>query len=220
MFGVMTMLIGLITVLFVLAVLIAVIISVIMITGLIRGSEINFEFITKELKSVLKKIDRWVHKPIMGLMITFYIFPGMIFAMLIVGIIGLRLEVLLITIGILFIPRFLRVIVNETHGRNKIWNVGKAIVRYMPLSIALAIMLYNSIGFIGFNDPHSINLGRDIAEARLHMLMAFHASFWPGFMLTGIVGSFLLFHIGLQDRAPKERIVLLKEPEELEELDL
>jgi len=218
--GVMTMLIGLIVVLAVLAILIVVILSIILIIGLIRGSEINFEFITTKLKRVLKKFDCWGHKPIMGLMIAFYLFPGLVIALLMNGIMGLRLEITITVIGVLFIPSFLRVIANEGLRRNRIWNVGKALIRYMPLSIALIILFYNALGFLGFGDPTLINLGLDIARARVNMFIAFHASFWPGLMITGIIGTFLLFHIGLQDRAQKERIVLLKEPEDLEELDL
>jgi ABC-type dipeptide/oligopeptide/nickel transport system permease subunit len=214
------MLIGLIVVLAVLAILIVIILSIILIVGLIRGSKINFEFITTKLKRVLRKFDRWGHKPIMGLMIAFYLFPGLVIALLMNGIIGLRIETTILVIGVLFIPSFLRVIANEGLKRNRIWNVGKALIRYMPLSIALAILFYNALGFLGFGDPTLINLGSDIARARVHMIMAFHASFWPGLMITVIIGSFLLFHIGLQDKTSKERIILLRKPEELDELDL
>ncbi|MHA1916654.1 MAG: hypothetical protein ACW97V_20085, partial [Promethearchaeota archaeon] len=58
-----------------------------------------------------------------------------------------------------------------------------------------------------------------IAEARLFLVTAFHASFWPGLIITGIVGSFLLFHIGLQDKAPKERTIMLIEPKVPENID-
>ncbi|MHA2398851.1 MAG: ABC transporter permease subunit [Promethearchaeota archaeon] len=218
--GVTTMLIGLIVVLVVLAILIAVILSIILIVGLIRGSEINFEFITTKLKRVLKKFDRWGYTPIMGLMIAFYLFPGLVIALLMNGIFGLRLEITMLVIGVLFIPSFVKVIANEGLRSKRIWNIVKALIRYIPLSIALAILIYNTIGFLGFGQPTLINLGSDISRARLVLFMASHASFWPGLMITGIIGSFLLFHIGLQDRAQKERIVLLKEPEDLEELDL
>jgi peptide/nickel transport system permease protein len=218
--GVMAIFIGLIIVFFVLAILIAVILSVVLIVGLIKGSEINFEFITTKLKKVLRKFDQWGYKPIMGLMIAFYLFPGLVTALLVTGIFGLRLEVTLLVIGILFIPSFLKVIANEAPKRNRIWNIVKAVIRYMPLGIAFAIILYNALGFLGFGDPTLINLGTDISRARANLFAAFHASFWPGLMITGIIGSFLLFHIGLQDRGQKERIVLLKKSEDLEELDL
>ena len=220
LFGVGAMLIGLITVLIALAVLIGVIILVVIIIGLKRGSEINFKFITKNLKSVLKHIDRWAHKPIVGLMILFYIFPGLIVTMLLTAIFGQRLEIIVISVGILLIPSFLRVIVSNIRGKNKIWNIAKSVIRYIPLSIAFAIIIYNSVGFLGFNDPRTINLGWDISQARIQMITAFHASYWPGLILTGIVGSFLLFHIGLQDKKPSKREFVVIDSNNIEQIDL
>jgi len=70
---------------------------------------------------------------------------------------------------------------------------------YIPLELALVILIYESIGFLGFSDPRYFGLGRDVDLARAHIIDAFHALFWPGLYIFFLVVGFVSLHVGLKN---------------------
>ncbi len=174
--------------------------------GLIGGSIFGF---------IAGKFNRWGYKLIMGLMIFFYIFPGIVLLMLLIYIYGPFYEMIMImpTIGILLIPSFTRVIANAMSGEINIHKISKAVTSHIPLNFAIAIIIYTAIGFLGLISLESV-LGLENQTIQLGSIVrmgvllseAPWASLWPGFAIFGIVLSFLLLHIGLQDYQPKSKV--------------
>ena len=100
----------------------------------------------------------------------------------------------------MLIPSFTRVTTNampEEFNRKMIYKTGKSLITYIPLNISLAILLYNSVGFLGFFHDYRIGLGSDIYTG-LHNPDAPWASFWPGLTIFLIVFSFFILHLGLK----------------------
>lgn len=111
------------------------------------------------------------------------------------GKIGERhLKLLLLVIGLLLIPSFTRIIANTEF---RVVPIGKKIIAYAPLFAGFAIILYVSLGFLGFADPYSIQLGAEISEARVHLYDAPWATLWPGFSIFLILICLFLLHEGL-----------------------
>lgn len=160
------------------------------------------------------KFDRWGYKIIMGIMVYFYIFPGLVLMILLLGIFGPYIIIGLPVIGILLIPNFTRAIANAMSGEININRIVKIIIRQIPLNLAVAILIHSSIGFLGFFQDVVVSLGADIYVARENPYDAPWASLWPGLTIFGIALSFLIFHIGLQDYNLKARelkqIILIK----------
>jgi len=129
-------------------------------------------------------------------MLIFYIFPGilliMIFAIITVG--GPTFGLLMFTTGFLLIPSFTRIIANSEF---RIVPIIKKVLTYVPLFAGFAIILYLALGFLGFSDPLTIQLGRLVSLGREHMFDAPWASLWPGFIAFLIVISLLVLHEGL-----------------------
>jgi len=175
--------------------------------GLIGGSIFGF---------IAGKFNRWGYKLIMGLMIFFYIFPGIVLFMLLIYIYGPFYEMIMImtTIGILLIPSFTRVIANAISGEINIHKISKAVMSHIPLNFAIAIIIYTAIGFLGLIplefvlglENQTIQLGSIVSMGGQLLSEAPWASLWPGLTIFGIVLSFLLLHIGLQDYQPKIRV--------------
>ncbi|MHA2390977.1 MAG: ABC transporter permease subunit [Promethearchaeota archaeon] len=170
------------------------------IIGLIGGVNLGF---------VAGKFRRWGYKPIMALMILFYIFPSFLFVILLLSIFGPNYVITLLTIGFLLIPLFTRATANAMTGefnRKTIGKIGKSLISYIPLAIVLAIILYNVIGYLGFADNRLIQLGRDISVARQNPYDAPWAWFWPGLAIFLISLSFIIFHLGLKGYASIRKI--------------
>jgi ABC-type dipeptide/oligopeptide/nickel transport system permease component len=142
------------------------------------------------------KYKRVIHPIITGSMLIFYIFPGilliMIFAIITVG--GPTFGLLMFTTGFLLIPSFTRIIANSEF---RIVPIIKKVLTYVPLFAGFAIILYLALGFLGFSDPLTIQLGRLVSLGREHMFDAPWASLWPGFIAFLIVISLLVLHEGL-----------------------
>lgn len=171
--------------------------------GLIFGGHFGF---------VTGIFNRRAYKPMMGFMILFYLFPGLVFVMLANAIYGTSFLMSMIVIGVLLIPSFTRVIANAVAEDINIHRIIKKVICHIPLNFAFAILIYEAIGFLGFGDIVMIELGDIINAGRLHLYDAPWATLWPGLAIFGLVLSFLIFHVGLQGYDPKLR--------ELENLDL
>ena len=109
-------------------------------------------------------------------------------------------------------PSFTRVFTNAvTEGINA-KRIIRKVISYIPLNFAFAILIFEALGFVGFGDLIMIELGKNINVARMMLYTAPWATLWSGLAIFGLVSSFLIFHIGLQDYNPKLR--------ELERLEL
>jgi ABC-type dipeptide/oligopeptide/nickel transport system permease component len=156
----------------------------------------------------LTEVDRVVK----GLLIIFYVLPVIILVLLFIFInmlyfspFGLFDWGIFYYLGIFLIPGFTLAI---TKGISRQVNLGKlikSITNYIPLAIAFSLMIYFAIGFIGWWFPSSlkVNLGYMFKMGRSFLTEALGGWIWSGIIMFGIVFSFFLFHIGLQEKEPK-----------------
>ncbi|NHJ19646.1 MAG: ABC transporter permease subunit [Candidatus Lokiarchaeota archaeon] len=142
----------------------------------------------------LAQLHRVVRVIIMSFTLVFYILPGILIILLLVGIMGPSPGLLMITTGLLLIPSFTRIVANAEF---RVIPIGKKILAYIPLFMGFSILFYASLGFLGFTNPFTIQLGMDISEARAFMYVAPWAIIWPGLAIFLIVVSLFILHEGL-----------------------
>jgi len=140
------------------------------------------------------KFNRVGHTITTSVMLIFYVLPGILLVMLLTASLGVTIGLLMFTTGFLLIPGFTRIIANAEFRPIPIL---KKIISYMPLFAGFAILFYVSLGFLGFGDPHTIQLGELVNSGRSHMYNAPWASFWPGGIAFLIVVSLFVLHEGL-----------------------
>ncbi|MFW9822414.1 MAG: hypothetical protein ACFFE4_05740, partial [Candidatus Thorarchaeota archaeon] len=116
----------------------------------------------------------------------------------------------IIIIGILLIPNISRAIANKMDGEINVDIIFKAMIKQIPYNFAIALLIFHSIGFLGFNQSMMITLGGDINVARENPYEAPWAGLWPGITIFGIVITFLILHIGLQEYTIKNRMGFLR----------
>ncbi|MFX1593681.1 MAG: ABC transporter permease [Promethearchaeota archaeon] len=148
-------------------------------------------------------------------------FPGLILAAVFIAILGIRMENIMLSIAILGVPYYARLIRGNVLQARSLPYVEAARVsgsgnwRIMfrhilpnciqPVIIAFTfnvggiILSLAGLAFLGFNDPTLIGWGSDLAEARLFLQTAPWASIWPGFMILLTVLGFMLLGDGLRD---------------------
>jgi ABC-type dipeptide/oligopeptide/nickel transport system permease subunit len=143
----------------------------------------------------------------MGSLIIFSIFPGIILFILSISIHGREYWLVMVVIGILSIPIFTRAISTVISREFSLRKIGKTIISHIPLGFAIAIILYEVIGYLGFApaDRFVIHLGVNISDARLRLDTRPLASFAPGIAITWVVMSFFLLHIALKEYGPDFR---------------
>ena len=138
-------------------------------------------------------------------MIIPFIIPALILLLLIINIFKFEFWYLLLilTIGIILIPNFTRVIANAISKQNDLKKISKAAISYIPLNIALAILIYVSIGFLGFSKMGGYRLPQlsfYTIEARIQLYNGnLWFVFWPGLAIFIIVLGFFFLHEGLKD---------------------
>ncbi|MBY8990182.1 MAG: hypothetical protein KGD58_05470 [Candidatus Lokiarchaeota archaeon] len=142
--------------------------------------------------------NNWGERIINGLMIFFYIIPGIILCLLYIGVYGPFTEFALPIIGILLIPNFTRAIASTIPRKINVKHITKTIISQIPLNLAIAIILYTSTEFLGFFMNVDIRLGDDIGLAFLNLSEAPWASLWPGFALFGLIFGLFAVHADLQ----------------------
>ena len=120
---------------------------------------------------------------------TFFIFPGFF---------------LYFFYGIYLIPVFIYLIVKENLS---IYEIGQKLIPYIPLIIGFTILIYTLIGFLGFVSFSGIQIGYDIASARVNFIDAPWAFIFPNLAIIILLFGFFLLYAGLQ-----------KSPEEMQEL--
>jgi len=163
----------------------------------------------------------WVDAVIMRIADILFAFPGLIFAIVLVGILGRRMEYIILAYGILGIPYYARLIRgNVLQARElpyveaaKVAGAGKWRIMFkhilpntiQPIIISFTfdiggvILSFAGLAFLGYSDPHLIEWGRDIDLGRGHLVDAPWASFWPGMMIVFTVLGFMLVGDGLRD---------------------
>jgi len=153
--------------------------------GLIGGSIFGLlaSRFTRKLPTIIKSVT-----------LVFYVFPGLVLLILFVMMIGHYVWLLALITGLLLIPSFTRIIANTEFRVVPIW---KKVVSYLPLFAGFAILLYVTIGFLGFADSNTIQLGNLVAVGRYHLYDAPWATFWPGFATFLLLISLFVLHEGL-----------------------
>jgi peptide/nickel transport system permease protein len=163
----------------------------------------------------------WVDTLIMRICDVFFAFPGLIFAIVLVGILGRKMEYIILAYGILGIPFYSRLIRSSVLQSKELpyvqaarvagagnWrimfrhllpNTIQPIIISFTFDIGGVILSFAGLAFLGYSDPHLIEWGRDIDIGRGHLVDAWWASFWPGFMIILTVLGFMLLGDGLRD---------------------
>jgi len=142
------------------------------------------------------KFNRVGHTIITSFMLIFYVLPGIVLVIFF-AVISYPVGLLMFTTGFLLIPSFTRIIANAEF---RPVTIGKKIISYVPLFAGFAILLYVSLGFLGFSDWRQIQLGNliNIGRERLWDITHFpHAVFWPGLIAFLIVIGLFVLHEGL-----------------------
>ena len=143
---------------------------------------------------LLSQLHRIIRIIIMSFTLVFYVLPGILIVLFLVGVLTPLPELILIATGLLLIPIFTRIVANAEF---RIVPIGKKILAYIPLFMGFSILFYASLGFLGFTSPLTIQLGADVSAARMHLYDAPWAAFWPGFMIFFITVSLFILHEGL-----------------------
>jgi len=163
----------------------------------------------------------WIDSIIMRICDIFFAFPGLIFAIVLVGILGRKMEYIILAYGILGIPYYSRLIrasvlqakelpyidAARVSGaknwrimfRHIVPNCIQPIIISFTFDIGGVILSFAGLAFLGYSDPHLIEWGRDIDIGRGHLVNAPWASFWPGLMIIFTVLGFMLIGDGLRD---------------------
>jgi len=163
----------------------------------------------------------WIDSVIMRISDIFFAFPGLIFAIVLVGILGRRMEYIILAYGILGIPYYSRLIRASVLQAKELpyveaarvsgaknWrimfrhimpNCIQPIIISFTFDIGGVILSFAGLAFLGYSDPHLIEWGRDIDIGRGHLVNSPWASFWPGLMIIFTVLGFMLIGDGLRD---------------------
>ena len=151
------------------------------------GGGVLFGLIATKLNELGKNI-------LTGLLLIIYIIPSAILVFLISSIFGLNFLITMVFIGITLIPSFTRIIYNASFLEI---NVFKSVIKYIPLMIGFAIILFESINFLGFSDPNFFSLGALVAEGRFQIYSYFGFSVFPAIAIVLLVTGFILLYEGL-----------------------
>ncbi len=148
------------------------------------------------------RFRKWIHGPVMGLLIFFYILPMILIVLLVNAIFGIYYVFSMLLVGVLLIPIYTVAFSNIISGNliDDLKRMGKKTLSQLPLNLAFAVLIYNALGFLGFASP-SIpqQLGNLISTARVNLYMAPWATFWPALAIFGIVITFILLYLVFQD---------------------
>jgi len=152
---------------------------------------------------------------------VFLAFPGLIFAIILVGILGRHMEYIILAYGILGIPYYSRLIRGSVLQARELpyveaakvagagnWrimfrhilpNCIQPIIISFTFDIGGVILSFAGLAFLGYSDPSLIEWGRDIDIGRGHLINAPWAALFPGLMILVTVLGFMLVGDGLRD---------------------
>ncbi len=144
-----------------------------------------------------------IYTVIMAGMIFFYILPAIIIVILVhETTYDPTSSRVVLTVGTLLIPSFTRIIANHVSRKLEPNYLFKNVVCYIPLHFGISILIFESLGYLGFFNPTIPTLGNLINFARTNLYSAPWASLFPGITIFGMTLSFFLLYIGLQDYGP------------------
>lgn len=129
-----------------------------------------------------------------GFTLVIYIIPSAILVFLIALIFGSNFIMTMIFIGIVLIPSFTRITANASTLEI---NVFKSILKYLPLMVGIAMILFESINFLGFSNTRIITLGQLINEGRLQLYYYFRFAIFPAIAIILMVTGLILLYEGL-----------------------
>jgi peptide/nickel transport system permease protein len=163
----------------------------------------------------------WVDSVIMRVADVFLAFPGLILALVFVGVFGREIEIIMMIYGFLGIPFYSRLIRGNVlqakelpyvqaarvagSGNLRIMfrhilpNVIQPVIISVTFAIGGFILGLAGLAFLGFSDPTFIEWGMEINNARDMLYSAPWASIYPGVMIVITVLGFMLVGDGLRD---------------------
>ena len=163
----------------------------------------------------------WVDSIIMRIGDIFLAFPALVFAIILVGILGRKMEIIILAYGILGIPYYARLIRGSVLQARELpyvqaakvagagnWRIMfrhilpnsiQPIIISFTFDIGGVILSFAGLAFLGYSDPTLIEWGRDIDIGRGHLINAPWAALWPGIMILITVLGFMLVGDGLRD---------------------
>ena len=163
----------------------------------------------------------WVDSVIMRIADVFLAFPGLILALVFVGVFGRRIEIIMLIYGFLGVPFYSRLIRGNVlqakelpyvqaakvagSGNLRIMfrhilpNVIQPVIISVTFAIGGFILGLAGLAFLGFSDPTFIEWGMEINNAREMLYSAPWASIYPGVMIVITVLGFMLVGDGLRD---------------------
>ncbi|MFX1570824.1 MAG: ABC transporter permease [Promethearchaeota archaeon] len=163
----------------------------------------------------------WVDSVIMRIADVFLAFPGLILALVFVGVFGREIEIIMMIYGFLGIPFYSRLIRGNVlqakelpyvqaakvagSGNLRIMfrhilpNVIQPVIINVTFAIGGFILGLAGLAFLGFSDPTFIEWGMDINNARDMLYSSPWASIYPGLMIVITVLGFMLVGDGLRD---------------------
>jgi len=149
----------------------------------------------------LSKVHRWVKWVVLGVMVIIFIIPSVIVILIIQGnfLLGGNITMIMSIMTLYMIP-WVTLLISRGNYSYKL--TAKKLIAYFPLFMAINIMLFEAIGFLGFSDPLIIQLGDSISRARPSVFFAPWASLWPGLALYILMIGFFTLHYGLKEPIP------------------
>ncbi|MFX1345637.1 MAG: ABC transporter permease [Promethearchaeota archaeon] len=164
---------------------------------------------------------KWVDTIIMRIGDIFLAFPALVFAIVLVGILGRKMQIIIFAYGILGIPYYARLIRGSVLQARELpyveaakvagagdWRIMfrhilpnsiQPIIISFTFDIGGVILSFAGLAFLGYSDPRLIEWGRDIDIGRGHLINAPWAALWPGIMILITVLGFMLVGDGLRD---------------------
>jgi peptide/nickel transport system permease protein len=163
----------------------------------------------------------WFDNIVMRLMDIVLALPGLVLALVIIGILGKSVEIITLAFGVLDIPYYARLVRGSVLTvkqsiyveaarvagasdarimfRHVLLNCLSPIIVSFTFDVGGIILSLAGISFLGFGDPQMIEWGNDLSIARSKIMIAPWASFAPGIGILLTVFGFMLLGDGLRD---------------------
>ncbi|GAF90692.1 unnamed protein product, partial [marine sediment metagenome] len=173
---------------------------------------------------------KWTDSIIMRVMDIILAFPGLIFALAFLAILGSKFSFIVLIFGVIGIPYYSRLIRSSVYKEKELdyiaaakvsgannWRIMfkhilpnsiQSVIISMSFDIGRVMINLTILGFLGFNDPEFIEWGSDISSGRRHIWEAPWAVLWPSVMILVSVIGFMIVGDGLRDALdPKFKLI-------------
>lgn len=164
----------------------------------------------------------WTENILMRLMDALFSFPPFLLAIFVIVFLGPSVINLILTIGLLYIPRFARIahsstlLVKELEyveaaqalgasipriiGRHILPNIFAPIMVQMSLTLGAAVLLESGLSFLGLGPPPPTpSWGRMVQQSARFMQMSPYGIIWPSVVISLTVLSFNIFADAVRD---------------------